>query len=171
MSEREPRHIGPPLPPELADALRDESYACLTASTDTGTVFVIKAPSHEIRSVRGNVPILLRHELYDTPTAPVIRLALRIYDQPRQPLAMESFINVREPDQREEYAALAEQEHIYLLFYDELLQHRLNQGIHNDDRAVVPQILATAEQLAGAIPDNLYDFDLAKQAIQERYPV
>lgn len=171
MPEREPRHSGPLLPPELAAAIKDEPYACLTASTDLGTVFVIKAPGHEIRSVRGRVPILLRHELYDTPTAPVIRMALRIYDQPAAPLAMESFVNIRDPSQREEYAALGEQEQIYLLFYDEQLQHRLNKGIHHDDRAVVPQILATAEQLAAGIPGDLYDFDAAKRAIQERYPV
>jgi hypothetical protein len=55
------------------------------------------------------VPIELGHELYDHPAAPVIRLALRIYDDPLAPLAMESFINVAAPDQRADYAALGTQ--------------------------------------------------------------
>ncbi len=171
MFECEPRHSGPPLPPELAEAMKDELYACVTTSTDSGTVFVIKAPSSEIRSVRGRVPILLRHELYNTPTAPVIRLALRIYDQPRQPLAMESFVNIADAEQRAEYAQLGQQEHIFLLFYDVLLRHRLNKGIRNDDRVAVPQIVATAAQLAVGIPEDLYDFEAAKRAIQAHYPV
>ncbi len=39
------------LPPELADFLRSQDYACVTQETDLGTVLVIKIPSPEIQSV------------------------------------------------------------------------------------------------------------------------
>lgn len=77
--DREDRRSGEPLepsplPPELAEFLRDQ-----------GTVFVIKLPSSDIESARGRVPIHLRHELYAHANAPVIRTTLRVYDQPEAP--------------------------------------------------------------------------------------
>src|SRR4051794_11170206 len=109
------------LPPELAAFLKDHLSACLAQATDRGTVLLLKAPGHEIESVRGKVPILLRHELYQQPTAPVIRIVLTLYDQPARPLAFETFINVEDPQQRADYAALAKQPTLLLLFYDERL--------------------------------------------------
>src|SRR5436309_2351600 len=107
MGDSEQRHGGPPrsrwveqassLPPELAAAIRDRRYACVTAPTDRGTVFVLKAPRRDIHSVRGRVPIELHHELYSHARAPVIRMLLRIHDEPATPLAFETFINVRDP--------------------------------------------------------------------------
>src|SRR5437762_11419875 len=85
------------LPSELVEAIKDRPYACVTAPTDRGTVFVIKAPSRDIDSLRGPVPIFLRHELYEHPAAPVIRMLLKIYDQPERPLALETYINVADP--------------------------------------------------------------------------
>jgi len=40
----------------------------------------------------------------------------RIYDQPQRPLALETFVNVDDPQQRADYAALAAQDNVYLLF-------------------------------------------------------
>src|SRR6266487_5127104 len=74
-----------PLPPELAEFLRDQAIACLMQGTDQGTVFVIKLPTPDIESACGRVPIHLRYELYAHPNAPVIRTTLRIYDQPEAP--------------------------------------------------------------------------------------
>src|SRR3712207_1292033 len=88
------------LPPELAAFLGQHDYAALLHATDLGPVLVVKAPGHEIVSVRGRVPIGFNHELYDHPAAPVIRIVTRIYDQPARPLAFETFVNVGDPDQR-----------------------------------------------------------------------
>src|SRR5690349_17039416 len=76
------------LPPELAEFLRGQEYACLTQATDRGTVLVVKAPRREIRSVRGRVPIGLRFELYQHPRAPVIRILTTVHDRPDRPLAL-----------------------------------------------------------------------------------
>src|SRR4051794_29495860 len=95
------------LPAELVAFLRGQQYAALLHATDLGTVLLVKAPGHEIASVRGPVPIGTRHELYNPPASPVIRMVTRIYDQPEQPLAFETFVNDGDPDQRADYQALA----------------------------------------------------------------
>src|SRR5258708_1263526 len=103
-SHQRPEHNDPDypavLPPELADFLKDQDYACIAQATDQGTAFVMKMPGGEIESVRGTVPILLRQELYVHPTAPVIRLVFTIYDQPQTPLALETFVNITDDQQR-----------------------------------------------------------------------
>ena len=90
---------------------RDQPIAALLHGTENeGTVLVVKVPRQEIRSVQGRVPIELRHELYQHPAAPVVRVVTRIYDRPDSSLGLETFINVEDPDQRADYAALAIQE-------------------------------------------------------------
>ncbi len=156
------------LPPELAAFLKDERYACLTQATDHGTVLVLKAPGREIESVRGPVPIQLCHELYQQPTAPVIRMVVTLYDQPARPLAFESFINVEDPQQRADYAALATQPELLLLFYDETLTHRLTKRVAHHARDRVPEVLKKAEELLHAIPAGAYSFESAKAAVLRR---
>src|SRR5690349_11126483 len=83
-----------PLPPELADFLKERPYAGLLHGTDHGTAFLIKVPTADIRSVRGPVPIQVGHELFAHPAAPVLRTVLTILDQPARPLRLEAFTNL-----------------------------------------------------------------------------
>ena len=163
-STSEPLHPSP-LPPELAAFLRDQSYACLTHPTDRGTVLIAKVPAVEIQSVRGRIPIELRHELHQYPSAPVIRLVTTLFDQPRRPLALETFFNVDEPDQRADYQALTHQSELSLLFYDETLRHRLTKQLRNLDPDAIIQVLEEADRLHAAIPRERYDFAYAKQLV------
>jgi hypothetical protein len=119
-------------------------------------------PGTDIESARGTVPIRVQHELYDCPSAPVIRMVLTIYDQPDRPLAVETFINVQDPEQRTDYATLAEQAETYLLFYDEALVHRLTKGMSDLDGAAMRRVLERADALHKAIPDDQYSFEIAK---------
>ena len=153
------------LPAELAEFLKDTDYACLSQATDQGTAFVMKVPGREIDSVRGAVPIELRQELYTHPAAPVIRLVFTIYDQPDTPLALESFINVGDEQQRADFAALSTQTELPLLFYDETLTHQLTKRVpyrFPQDAALLLQI---AEEALQAIPPEQRDFELAKAAV------
>src|SRR4051794_19115778 len=115
-SEHQPPHDTPlapnVLPPELTDFLRNEAIACVLQATDRGTVLVMKLSSAEIRRVRGVVPIEFRQELYVHPAAPVIRLVVTIYDDPAQPLAFESFVNVNDAAQRADFATLTTQDEL-----------------------------------------------------------
>jgi hypothetical protein len=155
------------LPPDLAEFLRTQEMACLMQATDQGTAFVVKAPSREIRSVRGTVPIGVKHALYDHPAAPVIRTTIGIYDRPQRPLAFETFTNISDADQREDFAALAAQDRLLLLFYDEQLAHRLTKVVPYRDEGTVLTILLQAARLQARIPPERYDFDAAKQAVIE----
>ena len=175
--EHDPRHRPHPsdplvpiaLTPELADFLRGrQAYACVAQATSEGTAYVIRAPAAELVTLRGRIPIGLRHELYAHPAAPVIRTVLSILDRPRRPLTLETFCNVAEADQRADFAALADQERLMLLFYDEQLQHRLTKLVPYPDRRDIPLILARAEALAAAIPPDQLDFNQAKAAVQRR---
>ena len=173
MAER-PRHHGEQfdeperpsvLPPDMAEFLRTQDVACLFWGTDQGTALVAKLPGREIPSVRGRVPIRLRHELYQHPAAPVVRSVLTIYDQPNSPLALETFVNVAELDQRADFARLAEQERLLLLFYDERLAHRLTKVVPHRDAEGIRTIVANADALRARIPDAAYDFMRAKAEV------
>lgn len=155
-----------PLPPELAAFLTDQGpFACVPHATDLGTAYVLKAPAAEIASARGIVPVHIRHELYDHRSAPVIRTVLTILDRPEQALRFESFSNVALADQRADFAALAGQKQLVLLFYDEALQHRLNKRVPIDQLAEVRRILAAADELQARIPAWRYDFDRAVRPV------
>jgi hypothetical protein len=169
MSEREQSSLQPnELPPELADFLRDKEYACLLWGTDQGSVFVAKAPAREIQSLRGNIPVRILHQLYEHPQAPVIRTVITWYDQPTQPLALETFINVADPQQRTDFTDLANQQELRFLFYDRALRHRLSKLVRNPDPETITQIAQTAERLQATIPEESFDFDAAKADIIKR---
>jgi hypothetical protein len=167
MADSDPIHPTP-LPAELREFLRDRDYACLTQGSDRGTILILKAPSADILSARGHVPIELRHELYDSPTAPVIRMVSTIYDQPERPLRFESFVNVEDTQQRAEYAALSRQDHLLMLFYDEHLDHRLTKQVGQLDRERIADVLGHAVALLQAIPDEKFDFEAAKAGVMAR---
>jgi hypothetical protein len=157
------------LPPELAAFLAGEPFACLTHATNLGTAFICKAPGREIARIPHRVSVSVRYELHDYPAAPVIRTLLRVYDRLPDPLTFESFINVAEPDQRQDFAALARQPEILLLFYDERLSHRRMLRLPKlEDDPVITDVLERAEALAHRIPVDRYDFDRAKAAVMAR---
>jgi hypothetical protein len=156
------------LPPELAAFLRTKDVACLMYETTHGTVFVVKLPAMEIQSLSGRVPMHVRHELYQHPAAPVIRTVIRIYDRPDNPLGLETFTNVEQEDQRADFARLARQENLYLLFYDEQLTHRLSKGMGNVESEVIEEIIDKADAVRGQIKPELYDFDRAKADVVAR---
>jgi hypothetical protein len=153
------------LPPELAEFLKGQDYACVPQATEVGTAFVMKVPGADIQSVRGVVPVLLRQELYAHPAAPVIRLVFTIYDQPEQPLALETFFNVADEEQRADYAALATQEALPLLFFDEALTHQLTKVVLFHNQGESAAILDTAERFLGTIPQGARDFAAARAAV------
>lgn len=156
-----------PLPPELAAFLRDQDLVALLNGSDHGTVLIVKAPGATIDGLPARVPIDLQHELYACPTAPVIRLLLTIADHPARPLRFESFINVADPGQHADYAALSQQAELLLLCYDEHLHHRRSKRVPLGAPGLVAGVLARALQLAHAIPSTHYDFDRAKASVQE----
>jgi hypothetical protein len=157
------------LPPEMADFLKDKEYACLLWGTVQGSVFVVKAPAREIQSLRGNIPVHILHQLYQHPQAPVIRTLITWYDRPEQPLALESFINIADPQQQADFTDLARQQELRFLFYDRALRHCLSKLVPNPDPEIITQIAQTAERLRASIHEERFDFDAAKADIIGAY--
>jgi len=153
------------LPPELADFLQTQEFACLPHATDQGTLFIVKLPTPELVSLRGPVPMEQRHELYTYPTAPVIRVVTRFHDQPGRPLAIESFINVQDPQQGQDYAALSQQRETFFLCYDEQLRHRLTKQFRGLNPETMTQLLGEADRLLASIPPERFDYELAKMVV------
>jgi hypothetical protein len=56
---------------------------------------------------------------------------VRLYDDLERPLALECFTNVADSQQRADLEMVALQKQLYLLFYDEQLQHRLSKRVAN----------------------------------------
>ena len=156
------------LPPELAAFLRQQQYAALLHATDLGTALIVKAPGPEIASARGRVPIGFNHELYAHPASPVIRMVTRIYDQPASSLAFETFVNAGDPDQRSDYEALSRQDELVMLFYDQAVTHALSKRVHLRDQLQLLRVLATADRLLAAIPEEQRDFDTAKAEVMNQ---
>jgi hypothetical protein len=157
-----------PLSPELADVLRPLDIACVTEASNFGTIFVVKAPLHEIQRMRGQVPVHIKHELYQHPAAPVIRTVVTIFDQPTHPLALETFFNIRDEEQAANLACLALQPDYYFLFYDETLTHRLTKLVPQTEQLAVADILLRAVAISLTIPAEQFDFEQAKAAVMEQ---
>jgi hypothetical protein len=169
MTERERPPLPPnELPPELAEFLKGQTYACLMHATDQGTVFVVKAPARDILSLRGNVPVAISHELYQHPPAPVIRTLIRWYDQPQSPLALETYTNIADAQQRADLLDLAQRPELRFLFYDQALRHHLSKLVRNTKAAEIAQLAEEAQRRVAAIPAEQYDFDAAKADVMER---
>jgi hypothetical protein len=155
----------------LKDVLRTQEYACLLHATNRGTVFVLKAPAPDLAPLRDRTPIRLTPELHSRPTAPVIRTAVSWYARPAARREVAAFTDVADPQQAEAYLKLGKQKDILVLAYDASLQSPIQKRLTNLHQRAVLEILVLADKLRATIPANEYDFEAAKAAILERYPV
>jgi len=114
------------------------------------------------------VPMRVSHAVYAHPLGPGIRTVVTLYDQPERPLALETFINVAEADQRTNFAALGDQAALHLLFYDENLAYQKGITLANTQRATIPTTLQRADTMRAGISIEQYDFDSAKAAVMTR---
>lgn len=165
VTERRPPSNPFALPLELIEAIKDDEYACVTLATDRGTALIAKMPASVIDALRGTYPIQLRHELFQHPAAPVIRITATLYDQPQQPFVLETFINVADFDQYADYVTFTDQDELPILFYDGQHQFRLAKAVNNGPRETVPQIIKAAKRLLQQIPEGCLDFDRAKMDV------
>jgi len=88
-----------------------------------------------------------------------------IYDEPERPLKLETFINVGDAQQRDEYENLCRQDRVMMLFYDEGLTHRLTKAVAGYEQETMDAVLRQADRMLAAIPRDELDFDRAKAAV------
>lgn len=167
------------LPPfELPEALKEylsqtraDEYVMVTSTTNQGTVHVVKAPEWDIAGMRGNIPMRVTHELHRELEAPVIRSVVKIYDDPQHPLALETFTNVRDEEQRRNFDTLSIQPHYIFTFYNEHLQHRLTKLMNNTQGEHTASLFRQALLASSLIPDQQYNFNQAKATVIGRTPM
>jgi hypothetical protein len=164
------RSPSPELPPALAAFLRGVDLAAVTTETNLGTVLVVKAPSDTIADLTGEVPIGIDHELYNRPSAPVIRMITTFHDRPDTPLVFETFFNVADHQQRREYENLSGQEELPIILYDADLSSRLGKRVRIPNGEEIAGVLRAADDLRAAIDPSAYDFDRAKREVIAAIP-
>lgn len=89
-------------------------------------------------------------------------MVITIYNQPETPLALETYINIADEQQRAHFAALEGQEQLVMLFYDDDLTHTLTKVAPYQGKDMVGETLQATEHILRAIPEEQFDFDRAK---------
>jgi hypothetical protein len=93
--------------------------------------FLYLTTNRIISKFTGNVLMRGTHELHREPQAPVIRSVVKIYDDPMHPLAIETFTNVRDDEQRRNFDTLTGQPMYIFTLYNPQLTHRLTKLMDN----------------------------------------
>ena len=106
------------------------------------------------------------------PTAPLVRLELLVYDDPRDPFCFESFLNVAAPDQLAVLAELAGQEKLYMAFYGDDLTYRNTAVLPHGEQQWqrLDEIISRAETYWANLPEEARDFDRAKALYMQIHP-
>ena len=151
--------------PEVRQVFENSGYGSLAVESSVGVVHICHAPDADIEGFRGK-PASYHWELIEMPTAPLVRLAVRIFDTPTNPFLFESFLNVGEQDQLGVLTQLASQENLHFAFYGDDLEYRFAKNLEHDEQQwqkldeIITRALAYWEQL----PPTQKDFDFAKAA-------
>jgi hypothetical protein len=151
------------LPPEICEVFENFGYGCLSTESDIGVVHICHAADRDIEGF-ANKPVKSQWQLIKMPTAPLIRLELVILDRPEDPYRFESFLNVAAEDQARILAQLANQDLLYLAFYDDQLDYRFTKIIHHNEQQwqQLDEIAEQADIYWDELPTDKRDFDIAK---------
>ena len=151
------------LPPAVREVFERTGYGCLAVESRRGIVHVCHASDEDIDNF-ADKPVEARWDLIEMPSAPLVRLELLVYDDPRDPFCFESFLNVAAPDQLAVLAELAGQEELYLAFYGDDLTYRYTAIVPHDEGQWqrLDEIISRAEAYWAGLPEAERDFDRAK---------
>lgn len=159
------------LPPALRAFMATREFVMLMVGSDRGTLLAVRIPNQDIESCRGRVGFLLRHELFQTDSGPVLRLVIKIKDQPDSHLTLEMFTNPADAAQMAEFADLCERDHLRMLFFDDTLTCRLAKTVsqaHDEERNSLA--IQARRKLAEIDPSRL-DFIKAKTVVMTENPL
>ena len=159
------------LPGEIRDVFEKVGYGCLATETDIGVVHICHAADADIENF-ANKPVRCQWQLVQMPTAPLIRLDVKILDHPTNPYMFESFLNVAAEDQARVLDQLANQDQLYLAFYGDGLDYRFTKIIQHDRQhwQCLDEMVDWACRYWDTIPPEQRDFDRAKDEFMRRYP-
>lgn len=158
------------LPEEIREVFEQTGYGCLAAEANIGVVHICHAADSDIEGFRDK-PVTYKWQLIKMPTAPLIRLKLTILDRPAQPYRFESFLNVAQEDQARVLVQLANQDQLYLAFYDDDMNHRFTKAVEHDGQQwqYLDELMNEAIEYWDEIPPERRNFDLAKAEFMGRF--
>lgn len=164
-------------PPEYLDenmiaAFRQIGYGCLPLWTNHGCALFVHIDTRSIKECRYAVHNV-RLELHEVDGSPLIRLDMKVYDRPGDPLHMDCFLHINRQDGGHIPAieALTEQEWIIFHWYDEKLKYIRSSGVRwpleqrEDAKKIIKEAQATITRTGGG------DFDRAKAKFMQNNPI
>lgn len=144
--------------------------SCLMINDQAGVI--VKADRKTISGLRGTIPIGYRSELGLYPSGAVVRLVFDFYDQPDNPLTMDTFLNPGGADDLRFLRTLATQPAIVIhLFEDSAIEYQYSKQINHREtsRAELSRLIEMALEHDATI--ERIDFAAAKAAMMKDQPV
>jgi len=160
------------LPQEMRAVFANLGAGCFAARHGDTIAFVTHASEADIESFHGT-QVLYGWELYQLPSAPVIRLRLLILDDPDHPFLVETFLNVGDEEQREYLESLASQRMLPFDFFGEDFTYRYTKELNHPSRMRrnLAALIRQAAHYWDTLPASERDFDRAKAEFQRQFPL
>lgn len=176
MPEKLPPRIlaAPPsyLDENMIAAFKQIGFGCLPTWTSQGCALFVHIDRRTIQACRYAVHSV-KLELREVDGCPLIRLDVKVYDRPGDPLRMDCFLNITREDGGHLPAieALAEQEWMVFRWYDENLQYVRSSGIRwgEEQRKAAKEIIRKAKEIVGRTDGG--NFDRAKEKFMRENPI
>lgn len=171
-----PSHIlkAPPtyLDENMIAAFQQLGYGCLPLWTSNGCALFVHVDSRTIKDCRYAVH-KVNLELHEVDGCPLIRLDVKVFDRPGDPLHMDCFLNISREDNSHLPAieALAEQEWLVFHWYDENLKYVRSSGVqwHQEQREAAKKIVNEAKTIITRTGGG--NFDQAKEKFMNENPI
>jgi hypothetical protein len=176
MPEKLPSHIlaAPPsyLDENMIAAFKQTGFGCLPVWTSHGCALFVYIDRRTIQACRYAVHSV-RLELHEVDGCPLIRLDVKVYDRPGDPLRMDCFLNINREDKSHLPAieALTEQEWMVFHWYDENLEYVRSSGIKwgEEQRRAAKEIITKAQEITKRTGGG--NFDRAKAKFMRENPL
>jgi len=135
---------------------------------------LVAAPAGRVEDVRGPARVARRLEVYRTPHGPVVRLALSIYPEGREPLSAATLLNVAQVSGDAALAGLTRQSKLHVHFYRAEggeLAYAFSKELSNAprQREEAREILRTAREAFRQTPQERRSFRRAVAAAAPRF--
>lgn len=163
------------LSPNLREILARQPYMSLALALppfDGDVGVLVKGPTSDIESLKQPGVVIQAGLAYQgMPTAPVVCLAYRFYDDPQHPFEGDTYLEVGREGDRRLMERLTRQHHLRFILLDERLEARGAKAIRwgevqrREAQGILEKALADLE----AIP--AYNFEAAKSAFQQAHPL
>lgn len=159
------------LSPELRTVFERTGYGSLAVETTRAVYHICHASDNDLENFV-HKPVNFRWKLIKMPTAPLIRLDLRIMDRPENPFRFESFLNIADAEQALMLYQLANQAKLYLAFYGDDLGYSYTKEIPHGGQnwQQIDEIASEAIDHWNNIPPVFRDYNWAKAEFMRRYP-